>query len=142
VEDDPGDALLLRRALQRSRLAARLQWLEDGEQALTYLRRQDPFHEAMRPDLVLMDLNMPKKDGHSVLAEIRRDPHLQGLPVMILTTSRAEEDVARSYELHANAYVSKPVGLDGYHTVLESIEGFWFTVVILPPRPPRTGGRR
>jgi CheY-like chemotaxis protein len=131
VEDDPADALLMRRALTQSRLSLNLTWVEDGEEALDYLR--DPGHNgAVRPDLVLLDLNMPKKSGHVVLAEIREDPKLTDLPVVILTTSQAEEDVARSYALHANAYIAKPVGLPGFLKVVESIDGFWFSVVVLP----------
>lgn len=131
VEDDPADALLMRRALAQSRLSLNLTWVEDGEEALTYLR--DPRHEGtVRPDLVLLDLNMPKKGGHVVLSEIREDPLLADLPVVILTTSKAEEDVARSYALHANAYIAKPVGLPGFLEVVESIDGFWFSVVVLP----------
>ena len=137
VEDDPADALLMRRALAQSRLSLNLTWVEDGEEALDYLR--DPVHSgAGRPDLVLLDLNMPKKSGHVVLAEIRQDPTLTDLPVVILTTSQAEEDVARSYALHANAYIAKPVGLPGFLKVVESIDGFWFSVVVLPePRKTR-----
>jgi CheY-like chemotaxis protein len=131
VEDDPADALLMRRALAQSRLSLNLTWVEDGEEALDYLR--GPGHNgAVRPDLVLLDLNMPKKSGHVVLAEIRADPKLTNLPVVILTTSQAEEDVARSYALHANAYIAKPVGLPGFLKVVESIDGFWFSVVVLP----------
>ncbi len=131
VEDDPADALLMRRALAQSRLSLNLTWVEDGEEALEYLR--DPVRSgAGRPDLVLLDLNMPKKSGHVVLAEIRQDPKLTDLPVVILTTSQAEEDVARSYALHANAYIAKPVGLPGFLKVVESIDGFWFSVVVLP----------
>jgi chemotaxis family two-component system response regulator Rcp1 len=131
VEDDPADALLMRRALTQSRLSLNLTWVEDGEEALDYLR--DPGRNgAVRPDLVLLDLNMPKKGGHVVLAEIREDPKLTDLPVVILTTSQAEEDVARSYALHANAYIAKPVGLPGFLKVVESIDGFWFSVVVLP----------
>jgi len=131
VEDDPADALLMRRALTQSRLSLNLTWVEDGEEALDYLR--DPGRNgAVRPDLVLLDLNMPKKSGHVVLAEIREDPKLTDLPVVILTTSQAEEDVARSYALHANAYIAKPVGLPGFLKVVESIDGFWFSVVVLP----------
>jgi CheY-like chemotaxis protein len=131
VEDDPADAMLMRRALAQSRLSLNLTWVEDGEEALAYLR--DPDREdAARPDLVLLDLNMPKKSGHVVLAEIREDPNLTDLPVVILTTSKADEDIARSYALHANAYIAKPVGLAGFLQVVESIDGFWFSVVVLP----------
>ena len=134
VEDDPEDALLMRRALERSHLALGLTWVEGGEQALRLLRRHDEYANTASPDLVLLDLNMPRMSGYDVLAEIRRDPALTQLPVVILTTSRAEEDVARGYELRANAYVGKPIGLSGFTQVLEAIEGFWFSVVIMPAR--------
>ena len=132
VEDDAEDAMLMRRALERSKLALTMSWVGDGEQAMAFLRREGEYAEAMRPDLVLLDLNMPKMNGYDVLREIRGDSALSMLPVVILTTSRSEEDVVRSYELRANAYVGKPIGLSGFTQVLESIEGFWFTVVIMP----------
>jgi chemotaxis family two-component system response regulator Rcp1 len=136
VEDDPGDARLMRRAFERSHLALNLDWVEDGEEALAYLHREAPFGDAERPDLVLLDLNMPKLSGHTVLSRIREDPELTAIPVVILTTSQAEADVARSYQLHANAYVKKPVDLHGFLTVMESIQGFWFSVVVLPGVDP------
>jgi two-component system response regulator len=132
VEDDSGDARLFRKALDQSKLAISLSWVQDGEEALAYLRKQDPFAEAPAPDLVLLDLNMPKKSGYEVLVEMRADPKLSAVPVVILTTSLADEDVLKSYELRANAYVAKPVGLSGFMEVIKSIDGFWFSVVVLP----------
>lgn len=134
VEDDPGDTLLIRRALARGQLALNLAHVEDGEEALAYLRREGPFADAVRPDLVLLDLNMPKKDGRAVLTEIRADPLLDTIPVVILTTSRADEDVFRGYKLHANAYIAKPLDLAEFSEIVEAIENFWFSIVILPPR--------
>jgi chemotaxis family two-component system response regulator Rcp1 len=132
VEDDEEDALMTRRALERSRLTLRLTWLDDGEKALALLRREPEYALCPRPDMVLLDLNMPKMDGYQVLDQIRGDPALTHLPVVILTTSRAEEDVARGYALHANAYIAKPVSLNGFVDVLAAIDGFWFTVVLMP----------
>ena len=132
VEDDEEDAMMTRRALERSRLSLRLNWLDDGEKALALLRGEPEYALAPRPDLVLLDLNMPKMDGYQVLEQIRADPTMTRLPVVILTTSRAEEDVARGYALRANAYIAKPVSLDGMVDVLSAIDGFWFTVVMMP----------
>ncbi len=134
VEDDPGDTRLIRRALSQGKLALGLEHVEDGEEALAYLRQEPPYADAPRPDLVLLDLNMPKKDGRAVLTEIRADPRLDTIPVVILTTSRAEEDVFRGYKLHANAYIAKPLDLAEFGRIVEAIETFWFSIVILPPR--------
>ena len=134
VEDDQEDAMLMRRALERSRLKLSLTWVEGGKQALAHLRREGEYADTHAADLVLLDLNMPGMSGYDVLTEIRRDSALRDLPVVILTTSRSEEDVAKSYELKANAYVGKPVGLSGFADILEAIKGFWFSVVILPQR--------
>lgn len=134
VEDDSEDATLMRRALERSKLLLKMTWVVDGESALAFLRREGEYVDAVRPDLLLLDLNMPKMSGYDVLKEIRADRALTNLPVVILTTSRAEEDVVRSYELRANAYVGKPIGLSGFTQVLEALEGFWFTVVTMPSR--------
>jgi two-component system, chemotaxis family, response regulator Rcp1 len=134
AEDDPGDAGLIRRAFSESKLALNLMWVEDGEEALRYLRRESEFADACRPDLVLLDLNMPKVDGKGVLAAVREDPLLTDLPVVILTTSRADEDVLASYRLHANAYVSKPIGLAGLVQIVETLQDFWFSIVVLPSK--------
>jgi two-component system response regulator len=132
VEDDPGDRLLTEKSLSATKLDLRLSVVEDGEQALQYLRRQPPYENAAFPDIVLLDLNLPKKDGREVLAEIRQDPDLTHLPVVILTTSQSESDILKSYELHANCYITKPVDLTKFREVLRALENFWFTVVTLP----------
>ncbi len=128
VEDNPGDVRLTIEALRDSKVRNNLQVAVDGVDALRRLRARD----APRPDLILLDLNLPKKDGREVLAEIKADPALKTIPVVILTTSRAEQDVLRSYELQANCYISKPVDLEQFMTVVKSIEDFWLTIVTLP----------
>ena len=132
VEDNPGDARLTAEALNDAKVLNTLTVVQDGVEALTYLRRQGRYSDAPRPDVVLLDLNLPKKDGREVLAEIKEDPDLKRIPVVVLTTSKAEEDIARTYDLHGNCYISKPVDLDQFMTVVKSIENFWFTVVRLP----------
>lgn len=134
VEDSPTDALLTRRAFADSRHASRLHIVEDGVKAIAFLRRQEPYADAPRPRLILLDLNMPRMDGREVLAEIKADDDLKTIPVIVLTTSNAEEDVLRSYQLHANCYVTKPVDLDSFGKAIASLENFWFAVVTLPPR--------
>jgi CheY-like chemotaxis protein len=133
VEDNPGDVRLAEEALIDARMANNLRVVSDGVAALAYLRREGPYENAPRPDLVLLDLNLPKKDGREVLGEIKEDPDLRTIPVVVLTTSDAEVDVVRSYELHANAYVRKPVDFDAFIEVIRTIEDFWFSVVKLPP---------
>ena len=132
VEDNPGDARLMQEALAEAKIRNRLQVIADGAEALAYLRRRDPFAGAGRPDLILLDLNLPGKDGRQVLAEIKRDEDLRRIPVVILTTSHAEADIARAYDLHANAYITKPLDIEQFITVVKSIEDFWLTIVKLP----------
>ena len=132
VEDNPGDVRLTREALKKGHLWSRLAVVQDGIEALDYLRRTAPFQNATTPDLILLDLNLPKKDGREVLAEIKADETLRLIPVVVLTTSRAEEDILRSYKLHANCYITKPVDFAQFASVVQSIEDFWFTVVKLP----------
>jgi CheY-like chemotaxis protein len=132
VEDNPGDVRLAIEALRESKVRNNLQVARDGIEALQFLRREEPHVDAPRPDLVLLDLNLPRKDGREVLAEIKADADLSTIPVVILTTSRAEQDVLRSYELQANCYITKPVDLDQFITVVKSIEDFWLTIVTLP----------
>jgi len=134
VEDNPGDVELARVALRMSKVHNMLNVVEDGEAAMAYLRRQGEYAETRRPDLVLLDLNLPRKDGREVLAEIKGDPGLKRIPVVILTTSKAEEDVLKSYDLHANCYITKPIDLSQFMKVVKSIEDFWLTVVVLPSR--------
>ncbi len=133
VEDNPGDVRLTREALRDAKVLNRMSVAQDGVEALAFLRRQGPYADAPRPELILLDLNLPKKDGREVLEEIKQDPDLKRIPVVILTTSQAEQDIIRTYNLHANCYVSKPVDLDQFITVIKSIEDFWLTIVKLPP---------
>jgi two-component system, chemotaxis family, response regulator Rcp1 len=134
VDDDPGDVELTMEVLEMAKVKVNLKYVEDGVQALEYLRREGANQDAVRPDLILLDLNMPRKDGRQTLAEIKADEDLKGIPVVILTTSDADEDVVKSYTLGAACYITKPVGLDQFSRVVQSIENFWFTVVNLPPR--------
>ena len=134
AEDSPSDALLTRRALEEGKLLNRLHIVEDGVKAIAFLRRQAPYASAPRPHLIILDLNMPKKDGREVLAEIKADQDLKVIPVVVLTTSSAEADVLRSYQLHANSYISKPFDFDSFAAAIRSLETFWFAVVTLPPQ--------
>ncbi len=134
VEDSPSDAELTAEALRESGLRNRLSLAEDGVDALEFLRQQGKYADAPRPDLILLDLNLPRKDGREVLAEIKADVDLRRIPVVVLTTSAAEEDVVRAYNLNANCYISKPVDLEQFIEVIKSIDDFWLTVVRLPPR--------
>jgi CheY-like chemotaxis protein len=133
VEDNPGDVRLTREALKEGKIRNNLHVARDGVEALAFLRRQGEHAGAPRPDLILLDLNLPRKDGREVLTEIKDDASLRQIPVVILTSSQAEEDIIRAYDLHANCYISKPVDLDQFINVVRSIEDFWFTVVKLPP---------
>ncbi len=133
VEDNPGDADLAREALEGSKFNNILNVVDDGEKAMAYLRRDGLYAEVSRPDLILLDLNIPKKDGRQVLAEIKEDDNLKRIPVVILTTSRAEEDVIKSYNLHCNCYITKPIDLNQFLSVVRSIEDFWLSIVVLPP---------
>jgi CheY-like chemotaxis protein len=135
VEDDPGDVQLTREAFEEHKVRNRLTVVSDGVDALAYLRR-DPsvYPDAVRPDLILLDLNLPRVDGREVLQEIKADPELRRIPVVVLTTSQADEDIVRSYNLHANAYVTKPVDFDRFIAVVRQIDEFFVSVVKLPPR--------
>ena len=135
VEDNPGDVRLTRESLTSAKLRNRLEVVPDGVEALAFLRREGKYAQAPRPDLILLDLNLPKKDGREVLAEIKADEHLRRIPVVILTSSQAEKDIVAAYDLHANAYVGKPVDLEQFMTVVKAIEGFWMEIVKLPPDP-------
>lgn len=132
VEDDPGDVLMTTEALEESKLLHTLHVLNDGEEAVRYLRREAPYEDAQRPDLVLLDLNLPRLDGREVLSIIKADTALRSIPCVVLTTSDAEDDVARSYDLHANAYVTKPVDFNAFTRVVRQIDDFFFTIVRLP----------
>jgi CheY-like chemotaxis protein len=132
VEDNPADVRLTQEALREGKVKNRLSVARDGAEALAFLRREGAFASAPKPDLILLDLNLPKKDGREVLAEIKEDPVLRRIPVVVLTTSSAEVDILKSYELHANCYITKPVDLEQFVTVVKSIDDFWLTVVRLP----------
>jgi CheY-like chemotaxis protein len=132
VEDNPGDVELTREALLESKIHMDLSVVPDGVEALAFLRREGQYAKAPRPDLILLDLNLPKKDGRTVLGEIKQDRSLRNIPVVILTSSQAEQDIVRAYDLHANCYVTKPVDLDQFISIVQSIEQFWLTVVKLP----------
>ncbi|OLE18372.1 MAG: response regulator [Betaproteobacteria bacterium 13_1_20CM_3_63_8] len=133
VEDNAGDVRLTKEALKEGKVYNNLHWAKDGVEALEFLRRKGKHAKAPRPDIILLDLNLPKKDGREVLSEIKSDDQLKHIPVVILTTSKAEEDVLRSYKLHANCYITKPVDLGKFIVVVQSIDRFWLTVVTLPP---------
>jgi CheY-like chemotaxis protein len=132
VEDNPGDVRLTREALKEGKVWNNLHVVEDGEMALAYVYRQAPYATASRPDLILLDLNLPRKDGREVLGLLKADAELKRIPVVILTTSRAEEDVLRAYNLNANCYITKPVDLDQFIKVVKAVEEFWLAVVTLP----------
>ncbi len=132
VEDNPGDVRLTIEALKDGKIHNHLSHVSDGEEALAFLRRQGQYAKVPRPDLILLDLNLPKKDGREVLKEIKQEKDLKRIPVVILTTSTAEKDIIKTYDLHANCYINKPVDFDQFTNVVKSIEDFWFTVVKLP----------
>lgn len=132
VEDNPADAELTRETLESGKLLLNIAVARDGAEALVYLKREPPFTHAPIPDLILLDLNLPKLDGREVLAQLRQEERLRRIPVVILTSSDAEQDVVASYDLGANCYVTKPVGLDAFQRIVRSVEDFWFTVVKLP----------
>ncbi len=133
VEDDPGDVVLIREAFADHKLGNRLSVVADGVDAMAFLRRAPGFADSPRPDLILLDLNLPRKDGSQVLAEIKADPDLSTIPVVVLTTSEADEDILRSYELHANAYVTKPVDFELFSEIVHQIDEFFVGIVKLPP---------
>jgi len=132
VEDSPTDAGLTIEAFRESKVANNLVHVEDGTEALAYLRRQGNNSDAPRPDLILLDLNLPTIDGREVLAQIKADPALRNIPVAVLTTSDDEEDIVRSYDLHANCYITKPLEFERFATIVEDLQNFWFSVVTLP----------
>jgi two-component system, chemotaxis family, response regulator Rcp1 len=135
VEDSPGDVRLTREALKDAKMHITLHVASDGIEAMGFLNREGKFADESRPDLILLDLNLPRKDGRQVLEEIKENPALMTIPIVILTTSASEEDVLRSYRLHANCYITKPVDLDGFLKVVKSIDDFWLSIVKLPHEP-------
>ena len=132
IEDNPGDVRLTREALKENKVHNNLFVVEDGVEALAFLRKENQYANSPRPGLILLDLNLPKMDGRQVLAEIKADPKLKRIPVVVLTTSEAERDIFETYNLHANCYVTKPIDLDQFITVIKAVEGFWLTIVKLP----------
>ncbi len=134
IEDNPGDVRLTQEALREGKIINNLNVVSDGVQALDFLRQKGRYAGATRPDVILLDLNLPRKDGREVLEEIKEDPELKRIPVVVITSSSAEEDVLRSYNLHANCYISKPVDLEQFVAVVKSIEDFWMGIVKLPPK--------
>ena len=134
VEDNPGDIRLIEENLKEFKVGNNLHVVKDGEEAMAFLCKKGKYRDAPRPDLVLLDLNLPKKDGREVLEEIRADKDLSTIPVVILTSSKAEEDIAKAYKLHANCYITKPVGLAQFVRIVRAIENFWLSIVKLPPQ--------
>lgn len=132
VDDSPGDVGLVEEALKVWSVSNRLSVAEDGEEAMRFLKRQYPFESAPRPDLILLDLNLPKKDGRDVLADIKKDEHLKRIPVIVLSTSDSEQDVERCYQLHANCYMTKPLSMDDFVAKIQAIENFWVRCVRMP----------
>lgn len=133
VEDNPGDVRLTREALKEGKVLNTLNVVGDGIEALAFLRHEGPYAKMPHPDIILLDLNLPRMDGRELLEKIKSDPNLLRIPVVILTTSKTEEDIITSYNLHANCFIAKPVDLDQFITVIKSVEEFWFTIVKLPP---------
>ncbi len=140
VEDNPGDVRLTREALRVGKVASNLRTVGDGFEAMAYLRNEGNYRDASQPDLILLDLNLPRKDGREVLAEIKQDPELRRIPVVVMTSSSAEQDVLMSYDLHANSYITKPPDFARFVTVVKSIEDFWLSAVKLPPKKEQKGG--
>jgi chemotaxis family two-component system response regulator Rcp1 len=133
VEDNPGDVRLTKEALRDAKVLNKIFVAKDGVEAMEFLRKEGAFTDRHTPDLILLDLNLPRKDGREVLAEIKEDPKLKHIPVVILTSSKADEDILKAYNLHANCYITKPVDLNGFVEIMHSMEEFWFTIVKLPP---------
>ena len=133
VEDNPADVALTRLSLEKNHVAHRLFVTQDGDQALAFLKRRAPYADAPRPDLTLLDLNLPRTDGRAVLAEIKKDESLKDIPVVVLTTSNSDRDILTAYKMHANSYITKPTGLDRWVELFRSVNDFWFKTVKLPP---------
>jgi chemotaxis family two-component system response regulator Rcp1 len=134
IEDNPGDARLAQEALKEGKIDNHISVVEDGVEAMAFLRREGKYRDAPRPDLILLDLNLPRKSGREVLAEVKADEDLKRIPVVVMTVSRDEEDVLKAYNLHANCYITKPIDFAQFIRITKSIEEFWFTIVKLPPR--------
>jgi chemotaxis family two-component system response regulator Rcp1 len=139
VEDNLGDVRLTIEALKEGKVLNKLNVVKDGVEAMDFFHKQGKFSKAVRPDLILLDLNLPRKDGREVLAEIKSDPNLRRIPVVILTTSKSEQDILKTYDLHANCYITKPVDLSQFLEVIQSVKDFWLTIVNLPPNGKKEG---
>ncbi len=139
VEDNLGDVRLTIEALKEGKVLNKLNVVKDGVEAMEFLHKQGKFSKAVRPDLILLDLNLPRKDGREVLGEIKGDPNLRRIPVIILTTSKSEQDILKTYDLHVNCYITKPVDLSQFLKVIQSVEDFWLTIVNLPPNGKKEG---
>lgn len=133
VEDNVGDVLLTKKAFEKAKLANNILVAKDGEVAIQMLKKQGEHSDIPTPDLVLLDINLPKKNGHEVLAEIKNDEHLKRIPVVVLTSSKAEQEILATYNLHANSFIVKPINLEAFHNIVSAIEQFWFSIVVLPP---------
>ena len=133
IEDNPADARLVREVMRDSKILNEIQWVPDGVEALAFLRRQGKYASSPRPNIIFLDLNMPRKDGRDVLREVKADAGLRSIPIVVMTSSQAEEDIARAYDQNANCYVRKPIDFAQFHEVVKSIESFWFATVELPP---------
>lgn len=136
VEDNPGDARLILEALKESKLKTQVSMVTDGVEAMAFLRREGRYANALRPDIMLLDLNLPRKDGRELLEEIKNDPSFKLIPVLVLTTSSSHDDIVSSYARHANSYITKPADMDEFLEVVKSVESFWFDIAKLPPRDP------
>ena len=134
VEDNPADARLVREVMRDSKILNEIRWVPDGVEAMACLRKQGKYTDAPRPNLIFLDLNMPRKDGREVLAEVKADPDLRRIPIVVMTSSQAEEDIARAYDHHANCYVRKPIDFEQFHSVVKTLENFWFATVEIPSR--------
>lgn len=134
VEDNPVDVMLTQETMKHVKLSNHLHVTVDGEDAMAFLRREGKYTGAVRPDIILLDLNLPKKDGREVLQDVKADPNLRAIPVVILTTSDSDEDILKSYQLYANCYITKPVNMNQFAKIVKTIEEFWFTIVKLPPK--------
>ena len=134
IEDNPADVRLVKEVMRDSKILNEIHWVPDGVEAIAFLRRQGKYGDAPRPHIVFLDLNMPRKDGREVLREVKSDPNLRRIPIVVMTSSQAEEDIARAYDQHANCYIRKPIDFQQFHSVVKTIENFWFATVELPTR--------
>ena len=134
VEDNPADARLVREVMRDSKILNEIRWVTDGVEAMSFLRHEGKYGDVPRPNLIFLDLNMPRKDGREVLREVKADPDFRRIPIVVMTSSQAEEDIARAYDQHANCYIRKPLDFDQFHSVVKTLENFWFSTVELPQR--------